>query len=79
LQRARRVVDGRNRDLPSAIVEDVAKEASRSPSRGFRSALAAEIIAGTFAVSPVSTPLTRVQAAWSASTVPGERIVITPN
>jgi NADPH:quinone reductase-like Zn-dependent oxidoreductase len=42
-------------------------------------ALAAEITAGTFAVSPVSTPLSRVQAAWSAPTVPGERIVITPN
>ena len=41
-------------------------------------ALAAEIAAGTFAVSPVPTPLSRVQAAWSAPTAPGQRIVITP-
>ena len=42
-------------------------------------ALAAEVTAGTFAVSPVSTPLSRVQAAWRAPTAPGQRIVITPD
>jgi hypothetical protein len=42
-------------------------------------ALVSEITAGTFAVSPVHTPLSRVQAAWSAPTAPGQRIVITPN
>jgi NADPH:quinone reductase-like Zn-dependent oxidoreductase len=42
-------------------------------------ALAAEITAGTFAVSPVPTPLSRIQAAWSAPAVAGQRVVITPN
>jgi NADPH:quinone reductase-like Zn-dependent oxidoreductase len=42
-------------------------------------ALAGEITAGTFAVSPLPTPLSQVQAAWSAPTAPGQRIVITPD
>jgi NADPH:quinone reductase-like Zn-dependent oxidoreductase len=41
-------------------------------------ALVAEINAGTFAVSPVPTPLSQIQAAWSTPTAPGQRIVITP-
>ena len=42
-------------------------------------ALAAEVAAGTFAVSPVPTPLRQVHAAWSAPAAPGQRIVIMPN
>jgi NADPH:quinone reductase-like Zn-dependent oxidoreductase len=42
-------------------------------------ALAAEVTAGTFAVSPVPTPLSQVRAAWTAPAAPGQRIVITPN
>ena len=42
------------------------------------SALAAEIAAGTFAVSPVPTPLSDVHDAWRRPTVPGARIVFTP-
>jgi NADPH:quinone reductase-like Zn-dependent oxidoreductase len=42
-------------------------------------ALAAEIIAGTFTVSPVLMPLSKVRAAWSTPVAPGQRIVLTPN
>jgi hypothetical protein len=42
-------------------------------------ALTAEITAGTFAVSPVPTPLSQIQAACIAPAVSGQRIVITPN
>jgi len=39
--------------------------------------LAEQITAGTFAVDPVSTPLSEVEAAWNAPTAPGQRIVFT--
>jgi NADPH:quinone reductase-like Zn-dependent oxidoreductase len=39
--------------------------------------LAEQISAGTFAVDPVPTPLSDVESAWNAPTVPGQRIVFT--
>jgi hypothetical protein len=41
-------------------------------------ALAAEITAGTLMVNAAPLPLSRVEAAWNASTAPGQRIVFTP-
>jgi NADPH:quinone reductase-like Zn-dependent oxidoreductase len=39
--------------------------------------LAEQITAGVFAVDPVPTPLSDVEAAWNRPTVPGQRIVFT--
>jgi NADPH:quinone reductase-like Zn-dependent oxidoreductase len=39
--------------------------------------LADQITAGTFAVDPISTPLSDVESAWNAPTAPGQRIVFT--
>jgi NADPH:quinone reductase-like Zn-dependent oxidoreductase len=41
-------------------------------------ALAAEISAGTLTVNAAPLPLSQVEAAWSAPTAPGRRIVFTP-
>ncbi len=43
------------------------------------SALAAEIAAGTFAISPVATPLSQVHEAWGRPIAPGTRLVFTPS
>jgi NADPH:quinone reductase-like Zn-dependent oxidoreductase len=41
-------------------------------------ALAAQIANGAFTVNPVTVPLADAEQAWTAPTVPGERVVIVP-
>src|SRR5207253_2002409 len=84
---SRVIAAGRDAERPALLPDLGADEAVSLPGQGSvptraiveeLGALAAEIAAGTFSISPVPTPLADVRAAWTSPAAPGTRVVLTP-